>query len=107
MAVDTMFTATDGRDRELWEADNEGGIAESIQCFMEGQASSQSYDLAPRSPSPPRPPVSKLHRRHKGRLRKRDNLLTGDVGEGGGRGAESYDRKKAWFFVNHSILCGT
>ncbi len=25
-------------------------------------------------------------------------------GEGGGRGAESYDRKKAWSSINHSIL---
>jgi hypothetical protein len=24
--------------------------------------------------------------------------------EGGGRGAESYDRKKAWSSMNHSIL---
>jgi hypothetical protein len=30
MAVETMYT-TDGGDRELWEADNEGGIAESIE----------------------------------------------------------------------------
>ncbi len=42
MAVETRYT-TDGRDRELWEADNEGGIAESIECFIEGQATSQSY----------------------------------------------------------------
>jgi hypothetical protein len=55
MAVETIHT-TDERDRELWEADNEGGIAESIECFIEGQASSQSYDLAPRPPSPPRLP---------------------------------------------------
>ncbi len=47
MAVETMFT-TDGRDRELWEADNEGGIAESIECFIEGQAFCRPYDLAPR-----------------------------------------------------------
>jgi hypothetical protein len=94
MAVETMFT-TDGRDRELWEADNEGGIAESIVCCIEGQAFSRSYALAPRSPSPPPPPpVSKLDRRHKGRLRKRDNLLT-EVGEGSGQGAESYDRKES------------
>ncbi len=32
------------------------------------------------------------------------SLLTGE-GEGeGGRGAESYDRKKAWASINHSIL---
>jgi hypothetical protein len=41
-------------------------------------------------------PVSKLDRRHKGSLRKRDNLLTGEGGGGGGRGAELYDRKKVW-----------
>jgi hypothetical protein len=35
----------------------------------------------------------KLDRLHIGRLRNRDNLLTG---EGGGWGAESYARKKAW-----------
>ncbi len=58
------------------------------------------------SPSPfPPSLVSKLDRRHTGRLRKRDNLLTGKGGDGdGGRGAESYVRKKAWPSINHSIL---
>ncbi len=38
------------------------------------------------TPLTPPPPVSKLHRRHTGRLRKRDNLLTGDgLGEGPNR----------------------
>ncbi len=37
------------------------------------------------------------------RLRKRDNFLTGEEG-GGGRGVKSYDRKKAWASLNHSIL---
>ncbi len=46
-----------------------------------------------------------MDRQHTGRLRKRDNLLTGEVG-GGGRGAESYYRKKAWPSINHSILSG-
>jgi hypothetical protein len=50
--------------------------------------------------------LSKLERRHTGRLRKRDNLLMGEEKEGGGRGAKSYDRKKAWAFTNHSILSG-
>jgi hypothetical protein len=46
---------------------------------------SQSYDSAPRPPPP------KLDRRHTGRLRKRDSLLSRD-GEGeGGRGAESQE----------------
>ncbi len=30
--------------------------------------------------------------------------LTGEVGGGGGRGAESYDHKKAWPSINQSIL---
>ncbi len=39
---------------------------------------------------PPPPPVSKLDRRHEGRLKKRDMLPAGEEG-----GAKSYDRKKA------------
>ncbi len=48
--------------------------------------------------------VSKLDRRQPGRLRKRDKLLWGWWGKGGGRGAESYERKKAWSSINNSIL---
>jgi hypothetical protein len=48
-------------------------------------------------------PLSRQFARQTGRLRKRDNLLTGG-GEGGGRGVEPYDRKKAWSFINQSIL---
>jgi hypothetical protein len=44
------------------------------------------------TPAPSR--LSKLVRRRTGRLRKRDKLLAGE-GEGGGRGVESYDRKKS------------
>jgi hypothetical protein len=64
-----------------------------------------AYDLAP--PPPPPPPftgVSKLDRRHTGRLRKRDNLRTGEGG-GDGREAESYDPKKTWSSLNQVILC--
>ncbi len=106
MAVETMFT-TDGRDRELWEADNEGGKAEGIECFVEGQAFSQSYCFGSVTLSSPLPVSKLIDRRHKERLGKRDNLLTGEVGEEGGRGAKSHDRKKAWTSVNHSILNGT
>ncbi len=45
-----------------------------------------------------------LSRRHTRRQRKRDNLLMGDWGEGGGRGAEVSDGKIAWSSINHSIL---
>jgi hypothetical protein len=51
---------------------------------------------------PPLPPVSKLDRRHTGRLRKRENLLT--RGGGGGRGDEPYARRKAWDSINQSIV---
>ncbi len=45
---------------------------------MEAQAFLRSYDSAPR-PHPSAPSsVSMLDRRHKGRLRKRDNLLAGE-----------------------------
>ncbi len=54
-------------------------------------------------PFPPTSPVIKLDRRHTGRLNKRDNLLTGERRGGGWRGAESYDRQKAWASINHSI----
>jgi hypothetical protein len=52
-------------------------------------------------------PVSKPDRRHTGRLIYiyTDNLLTGE-GEEGGAGAKSYDSKKAWSSINHSILSG-
>jgi hypothetical protein len=51
------------------------------------------------NPLPPSP-VTKLDRRHTGRLRKRDNLLTGE----GGGGAKSYAGEKTWSSINHSIL---
>ncbi len=43
----------------------------------------------------PPSPVSKLVQKDKQRLRKRDNLLTGEGGGGGG-GAKSYDVEKVW-----------
>ncbi len=45
------------------------------------------------SPSPPPSPVSKLDRRHTGRLRKKDNLLTE---EGGGGAGEGPNHTTAW-----------
>jgi hypothetical protein len=48
-------------------------------------------------------PVSKLDRRRTGRQRKRDNLLKGVHGGCGGED-KSYDRKKAWSFINLSYI---
>jgi hypothetical protein len=42
----------------------------------------------------PLSPVSKLDRRHTGRLRKRDNLLTGEGEGGGGEEANSCDKEE-------------
>ncbi len=53
---------------------------ESMEWFIEDQAFSSSYGLAP--PPPPSPIVRKLDRRHTGRLRKRDNVLMGEGGRG-------------------------
>ncbi len=47
-------------------------------------------------------PVSKLDRRHTGRLRNSDNLLT----EGGGGGTTSYNYEKARSSKNRAILSG-
>jgi hypothetical protein len=63
--------------------------------IKEYQAFLPSYDLAP-----PLSSFSKLDRRHTERLRKRDNLLTGEGGEGGG-GAKSYGGK----IIHYSLLC--
>ena len=48
-------------------------------------------------------PSPKFDRRHKGRLRKRNNLLTGEV-VGGGEGAKSYDDEKAYSSINQLML---
>ncbi len=57
-------------------------------------------------PPPPPAPVSKLDRRHTGRLRKSDSLRTGEVGERvGEKPTHTTDYcKKAWSSINPSIL---
>ncbi len=67
---------------------------------------SPSNNLAP---TPPPSTVSKLHRRHTGRLRKRDTCWERGEG-GGGRGAVSFVRQESlvhcksintlWFFIS-------
>jgi hypothetical protein len=41
------------------------------------------------------------------KVEKERHLADEREGEGGGRGAESYDRKKAWPSINHSLLSAT
>jgi hypothetical protein len=69
----------------------------------EGQAFLRLYDLAPRPPPPPLPSVSLTTTHMK---TEKEIQLTGEGGQGGGRGAESYDRKKVRASINHSILSG-
>ncbi len=55
--------------------------SECIEWCIETQVFSPSYDSAPPHPPPPLP-VSKIDRRHTGRVRKRYNLLAGRGGGG-------------------------
>jgi hypothetical protein len=57
----------------------------------------------------PLPPssVSKLDPQQTGKTEKERQLAEGREGEGGGRGAESNDRKKAWSSINYFILYDT
>ncbi len=59
--------------------------SKSIEWFIEDQAFTPSYGLAPPPPHPTPSLVSKFDRPHTGRLRKRDNLLTGERGKEWGR----------------------
>ncbi len=76
-----------------------GGIkAESIKGFIEDQAFSPSYDLAPASPSH----VSTVSLSQSSCVSPVE-LSDGRGGGGSGR-SQSYDRQKAWSSINHSIL---
>jgi hypothetical protein len=67
---------------------------ESIELFTEGQASSRSHDWALAQPLSPSP-GSKFDPRHTGKLRDGETSIDRRGGRGGGRGAESDDRKEA------------
>jgi len=69
---------------------------ESILCTIEDLAFWPSNNPSP-SPLSPSSAISKLHLRHRGRLRKRDKLRTG----GGEGGAKSLDGEKAWSSIIH------
>ncbi len=70
--------------------------AERIERFIEGQAFLRSNDSA----TCPLPSLSWTGDTQKDW--EREAICCRE--RGGGRGAESYDRKKAWSSINHSIL---
>ncbi len=80
-------------------------MAESIELFIDDQAFSRLCDFAPRLPFVPLPSVN-FYRRHRGRLRKRENLLTREGVKGVG---EEPNHTKDCSSINHSTLsaCGS
>jgi hypothetical protein len=74
----------------------------SIQWFIEDQALSRCNDLAPLPTLSPLPSVSWTGDAQEDW--ERETTCCREMGEWDGRGAESYDRKKAWSSINHSIL---
>jgi hypothetical protein len=74
---------------------------ESIEWFIEGKAFSRSYDSAPRPP--PLPSVSSTGDTQK-YLERETTCWRERGGEGDGRVADSYGRKKARSSINHWIL---
>jgi hypothetical protein len=72
---------------------------ESIEWFIEGQAFSRSYELAPLSPPPPFRPAT--HRK----TEKERTAYWREEGEGSGWGAKSYDRRKPGILhIKHNCL---
>jgi hypothetical protein len=77
------------------------GPCRELELFIEDQAFSPSYDWLP---SPP--PFSKLvDRRHTGKRRKRDNLLTGEGGEGGKRSQIIRRQESLVRYESFNTLC--
>jgi len=73
-------------------------MTEWIEWFIERQDFLRSYDSAPRPPPPPTLSQSSCE--------SPVQLTAGRSWGGGGRRAESYDRKKVWPSINCSILSG-
>jgi hypothetical protein len=86
----TMMPGSQKEQRKGWNTRRIPRTPESIEGFIADQAFSQSYDLAPPTPSL----VRNLDRRQTGRLGKRK--LADRRG-----GAKSYDSEKAWSSINY------
>ncbi len=59
---------------------------------------------APRPPPPSPSPVPVSELATYKNIEKEGRFADGRRGGGGGRGVDSYDRKKDWSSINHSIL---
>ncbi len=73
---------------------------ESIESFIEDQASPPSYDFVH---SPLQPPSLSRQKVRQATHRKTNSLLAGEMVEGVGGEAKLYDGEKAWSSINHSI----
>ncbi len=73
---------------------------------MRALAFSRSNNFINLAPSPPGPSPLVSSTGDTQEDWKRETTCSRERGEGGGRGAESYDRKKAWSSINHSMLSG-
>ncbi len=74
-----------------------------LNDLKKAQAFSLSYDLAPRSPSPPSLPLVRSSSDTQESW-ERETTSWRERREWGGRGAESYDPKTVWSSINYSIL---
>jgi hypothetical protein len=80
-----------------------GCAPERIEWIIKDQAFSASYDFAPPPlPHPPLPSVSSTGNTLEDW--ETETAWWQERGWGGGGGAKSYDGKKAWSSINHSIL---
>ncbi len=76
---------------------------ESIEWLKEGQGSCGHVIRLHAHPLPPLSPRYTRLATHR-KTEKERQLADVRGGEGGGHGAESYDRKRLWPSINHSIL---
>ncbi len=89
-----MLTRFSTRSREYWMIYRKPSILVAVLWFVSTPASSTP------------PLVRKLYLFLSLPVCRQSRLLTGEGGKRVRRGAESYDRKKTWPFINRPILSG-
>jgi hypothetical protein len=80
--------------------------SESIYCIIEDQAFSPWYHFGSTLTPLPHSPFSKLDRRHIGKLRKRDNLLSLEGGGRRGGGSQIIRRREILVIYTSLKLSG-